>query len=133
MVDVLLVVEMGTGGRITWFLLASLLAACQSPDDAEPGDTAPEEVLMVPASCPRPPVGTDKEAERAYDRMNAYRKAVGLPCSSFVPEISAAATAHCSYYVGNRGACVNSPHREVAGCERFHAERFGDRMRLAAY
>src|SRR5204862_489328 len=79
------------------------------------------------------PEGTDARAVGAYDRVNAYRQAVGLPCASFVPEIAAAATAHCGYYTANQGACIASPHREVSGCTKFRAERFGDRMRLAGY
>jgi uncharacterized protein YkwD len=119
----------------TSLLLAANLAACQPPDDEEDPDTSgPDDTATATAStCPRPPEGTEKRAVDAYDRMNAYRKAVGLPCSTFVPAIAAAATAHCAYYVNNKGACVASPHREVAGCEKFTAERFGDRMRMARY
>jgi uncharacterized protein YkwD len=129
---------MGISRLATWAVslaAAATLSACQPPGEMDEGmDPGDEEQLMAPAaSCPRPPAGTDREAERAYDRMNAYRKSAGLPCATFVPAIATAAAAHCAYYVGNRGACVNSPHREVAGCEKFRAERFGDRMRLAAY
>jgi uncharacterized protein YkwD len=115
--------------------MAVTFTACQPPDEEDDsGASGPEEIALAEASaCPRPPAGTEKRAVEAYDRMNGYRKAVGLPCSTFVPEIAAAATSHCAYYIANRGSCVVSPHREVATCQKFKAERFGDRMRAASY
>jgi hypothetical protein len=111
-------------------------AACGAPADGdEPmvagANDAP--ALLQPATCARPPEGTDHNAIEAYDRVNAYRAMVGLPCSSFSPPIAAAAAAHCAYYVANHGSCVASAHREVSGCSKFRAERFGDRLKLASY
>jgi uncharacterized protein YkwD len=96
------------------------------------GDDQPMELAQA-ASCARPPADTDLKAVEAYDRVNAYRMAAGLPCSAFVPEIATAAVAHCAYYVANKGACVASPHREVDGCMKFRAERFVERMKMASY
>lgn len=125
-------------GRLTTRLLASglavALAACEGPPADDDLEGASEAIpLAETGSCPRPPAGTHPQAEKAYDRVNAYRKAVGLPCVNVVPEIAAAAAAHCGYYVANRGACVASPHREVATCKGFTGERFSDRLRAASY
>lgn len=107
--------------------LATTLAACEAP----PADD--ELVAEAEANACDRAVGTHPEAARAYDRANAYRRALGLPCLHVVPEIAEAAAAHCAYYVANRGACIGSPHRQVEGCKNFRAVRFSDRMRQAGY
>ena len=115
-----------------------MLAACEgqtleeSADSLSPAGPEPLPASQV-AACPRPPAGTDPQAEKAYERVNAYRRAMGLPCLTPVAQIAAAATAHCGYYTANRGSCVANPHREVASCKGFTAERFADRMRAAGY
>jgi uncharacterized protein YkwD len=119
--------------------LAMTAAACGTPPADGTGTTSPgdgtedQQQLAQATGCLRPPEGTEARAVEAYDRVNSYRQAMGLGCSKFVPEIAAAATAHCAYYVANHGSCVASPHREVAGCSKFRAERFTDRMRMANY
>lgn len=91
--------------------------------------------LELPAAtdCPAPPSDADPQAVAAYDRVNAYREAAGLGCSTFSASAAAAAAAHCDYYTSNTGACVASPHREVPGCDKFTSERFPDRMKRASY
>jgi hypothetical protein len=133
--------SIGATARRFWFLaLATTWAACQ-PAPGSAGDEGGDEVvddrvqLASIASCPRLPAGGDPQAQAAYDRVNSYRQALGLPCASIVSEVASAATAHCGYYIVNsrKETCVASPHREVQGCSDFHAERFGDRMRVAGY
>jgi hypothetical protein len=129
--------NMGQGRRFLMTGLAIALAACAAPpaDDANGGGTGGDDSLQLAqaASCPRPPAGTDSRAEEAYDRVNAYRQAVGLGCSPFSPQVAAAATKHSEYFAGNSGMCVASPHREVMGCNKFVAERFADRVKAAGY
>ena len=115
-------------------LIAAASIGCGAPpSDDEPDPSAEVFVAQSSPACLPPPDGADSKASDAYAAMNTYRSAVNLPCSTFVPEIAAAAAAHCAYYRANRGACVSNPHREVSGCQKFRAELFGDRMRLAAY
>ena len=85
-------------------------------------------------TCPRA-LATDPRAEAAYDRVNSYRRRVRLPCMNFVPEIAAAASAHCAYYISNvnRGTCTDDPHGQRWGCRGFLSERFGDRMYRSGY
>jgi hypothetical protein len=116
--------------------LALFGVACGAPPadgsggiDGADGDLA----LAQATNCERPPAGSDDKAVEAYDRVNAYRNAAGLSCLKFSPEIAIAAAAHCDYYVSNSGSCVASPHREVASCSKFRAEKFSDRMKAAAY
>jgi uncharacterized protein YkwD len=117
---------------------AATTLGCSAPP-ADGGDTGgtdddgAELQLAQATDCARPPADSDPKAVEAYDRVNAYRKAAGLRCATFVPEIAGAAQAHCGYYVANTGACVANPHREVAGCTMFRAERFSDRLKAAAY
>ena len=113
------------------------LLACQGPVDGAPsgtdGDPAGMNEQQAVASCPILPTGTDPQSVRAYDRTNMYRRAIGLPCINFVPAIALAATRHCAYYAGNRGSCIDNPHREVKTCDQFRGERFGDRLKVAGY
>src|SRR5437868_5778231 len=108
-------------------LLMSAATACQAPPgqamppptgDPGPGDGG------GPA-CPPPPPGTPRQAAAAHERVNAYRRLVGLPCTTFLPEVAEAAAAHCGYFVANAGgACSDSPHLERQGCPGFAGERF---------
>ncbi len=82
--------------------------------------------------CPRA-AANDPEAEEAYDRVNTYRRQMRLPCVTFVPEIAAAAAAHCGYFTANSGDCTADPHSEVEQCSGFRAERFGERMFNTGY
>jgi hypothetical protein len=130
--------NMGQGRRFLMTGLAIALAACGAPPASDNGgggssNDGGELQLAQATNCPRPPAGTDARAEAAYDRVNAYRQAVGLGCSPFSTQIAAAAAAHSAYYVGNKGACIASPHREVMGCNKFVAERFADRDKAAGY
>jgi hypothetical protein len=114
--------------------MAITAVACGAPPPDAAGD-GPGDVMQLPraSTCASPPEGTARAAVEAYDRVNSYRQAVGLPCSTFSPQIAAAAAAHCAYYVANHGSCVANPHREVAGCSKFRAERFSDRLKVASY
>lgn len=85
------------------------------------------------ATCAHLPPGTDVQAIDAYDRVNMYRLAMGVPCLHYVPEIASAAKAHCEYFVGNRGGCISSPHKELNSCAGFHGERFAERMIQSGY
>jgi uncharacterized protein YkwD len=132
--------SLGYVSRKLWILaLATTWTACQPAPGAgdEDGDEVVDDRIQLAqsASCAKMPAGADARAQAAYDRVNAYRQALGLPCAAFVPSIASAAAAHCAYYTTNQRAesCIASPHREVQGCNDFHAERFGDRMRVAGY
>jgi uncharacterized protein YkwD len=83
-------------------------------------------------ACPRA-VARDPEAAKAYDRVNSYRRRLRLPCMSFVPEIAAAAAAHCEYYAANRGPCTADPHGELDTCRGFRGARFNERMFHTGY
>jgi hypothetical protein len=111
--------------------------ACQGPVDAGPTgsevDPAGMNEQQAVASCPLLPTSTDPQSVRAYDRINMYRRAMGLPCANFVPEIALAAARHCAYYAGNHGTCIDNPHREVKTCDKFRGERFSDRLKVAGY
>jgi hypothetical protein len=127
-------------GHRFWILaLASGLTACQAAPGGSgaDGDEVVDDRIELAeiGSCPKLPAGSDPKAQAAYDRVNSYRRALGLPCARSVPEVASAAAAHCAYYITNarHESCIASPHREVQGCTDFHAERFGDRMRVAGY
>jgi hypothetical protein len=116
---------------ISGFLFLSTLLGelgCQGPTNVT--DDGPAAAIAL---CPHLAAGTNVQAVDAYDQVNMYRLAVGLPCINFVPAIAAAAAAHCAYYVRDHGSCIASPHREVSTCDNFSAERFGDRMKGAGY
>ncbi len=110
---------------------------CQGSGDSVAEGSDPDRPGMseqqAKSSCAVLPAGTDEQSVGAYDRINMYRRAIGLPCIDFVPTIATAAAAHCAYYTGNHGSCIASPHREVATCDRFHGERFSDRLKAAGY
>jgi hypothetical protein len=122
------------GKSVGLVALALAVAGCGAPGAGDGGGGDDAELQLAPAtSCARPPEGAEPTAVAAYDRVNAYRQAAGLGCMNFSPQISVAAAGHCNYYIVNKGNCVASPHREVMGCDKFRAERFADRMVLAAY
>jgi uncharacterized protein YkwD len=88
---------------------------------------------LASTDCPRAPEGSHPEAVKALDLLNKRRAVAGLGCVNFSAEIAEAARLHCAYYTANKGACVTNPHKEVAGCQGFVAESFGDRIKAASY
>ena len=82
--------------------------------------------------CPRA-AAMDPNAEAAYDRVNSYRRRMGLSCMGFDPRIAAAAAGHCAYFLANRQVSLADPHGEREGAPGFRAERFGERMIRGGY
>ncbi len=129
----------GCQGVATRAVLVGLVATlgCQGTGDNASEDSDTDRPGMseqqAKASCAALPTGTDEQSAAAHDRINMYRRAMGLPCIDFVPAIAAAAAAHCAYYTANQGSCIASPHREVATCDKFRGEHFYDRLHAAGY
>jgi hypothetical protein len=65
--------------------------------------------------------------------VNRLRLAAGAGCATLIPELTAAAQAHCDYYAANTGMCVANPHNEVMGCTGFTGVNPGDRAEAAGY
>jgi uncharacterized protein YkwD len=122
------------GRKLIWVSMALTVGACGKMDGA--ADDVEEPIqLALATNCAAPPEGTDPEAVAAYDRVNAYRKAAGLGCTTFNKEIAKAAADHCDYYTANsrKQMCISNPHREVEGCDKFHGERSSARLKDAMY
>jgi hypothetical protein len=119
--------------NLIWFSLALTVGACGPLDDS---DEVVAPLELAPATeCVAPPEGTNKEAVEAFERVNAYRKAAGLGCTTFSPEIAQAADDHCGYYTANKGKgmCTANPHREVMSCDKFRGEKMSNRLKAASY
>jgi hypothetical protein len=71
----------------------------------------------------------------ALQVVNDARLPAGAGCATMIPEINAAAQAHCDYYAANTGMgmCTADPHGEVEGCTGFTGASPGARMMAAGY
>jgi hypothetical protein len=103
------------------------------PSDAEP--TTPGGGAVDLSDCTPPPAGVSATGVEAWTMLNEIRLAAGGGCIDMVPELNAAAQAHCDYIAQHDGnpTCRTSGHSETPGCAGFTGETVQAREIAAGY